>query len=135
MQRGIVAILLYLVVIILSIILGSQGEIIMGLFYSIFAGILFFVAFFLINLEVKNKPSVHFLVDPNSIEHIVMPIFFLIYLFIGNIIWLFSPEIGTFIISQNYTYVAVALPLCSFSLGGIFSYLRFRTSTDETNNE
>jgi hypothetical protein len=135
MKKGVVAVLLYIVVIILSILIGSEGILIVGLFLTLLAGIILIVGFIMANLEVKNKPRIHFLVNPSSNEHIVMPIFFLFSLYIGNIIWLFSPEIGAFIMSLNSLYAVVALPPCSIALGGIISYFRFHASTVETTSE
>ena len=135
MKKGVVSVLLYIIVIILSILIGSEGIVILGLFLTLLAAIILLVGFFMTNLEVKNKPRIHFLVNPNSSEHIIMPIFFLFSLFIGNIIWLFSPEIGAFIMFLNSMYAVVALPPCSIALGGIISYFRFQASTVETTSE
>ena len=135
MKKGVVSVLLYIIVIIISILIGSEGILILGLFLTLIAGIIILVGFFMTNLEVQKRPRIHFLVNPSSIEHIIMPIFFLFSLYIGNIIWIFSPEIGAFIMALNSTYAVVALPPCSIALGGIISYFRFQASTVETTSE
>jgi len=132
MQKGVISVLLYLLVIIISIVLLSYGESIIGLIWVIIAVIIFIISFIITNVMVKDKLTLHHMIDPGNIEHIVMSIFLLIFLFIGRIIWFISPEIGTFLITQNPSYAAIALPMSSFAFGNIFAYSRFQVSSDES---
>jgi hypothetical protein len=135
MKKGIVSVSLYLTVIIISIFMGFQEHAIIGLMWAGFAGLSFIVGLFMTNWAIKRNPELHQSLDPNSKEHIIMPILYLIILFSGNIVWLFWPEIGAFMISSNSIYFAITVPFSSLALGEIHAYTRFHTTTDETVND
>jgi hypothetical protein len=130
--RGIISILLYLLAISISIIMTAQGEVILIVFWMIVTGIIFSIGVFMNNLTLKNKPGLHNMFNnPNRIEHIIMAISFLVLAFIPRIFLFFWPAVGTMLLlSAEPTFVAVTVPVISLTLGGIFSYWRYQSSTD-----
>ena len=135
MKKGVISVLLYLIIIIISIILGSQEHVILGFMWIGFAGLSYLVGFFITNWGIKRNPEMHQSFSPNDKIHIIMPIVYLLTIFSGNIIWLFSPEIGGFMISINSMYLAIAVPFSSMALAEIFVYTRFHPTTDEISNK
>ena len=135
MKKGVVPVLLYLTAIIISAVLGFQEHVISGLVWILLAGVGGLAGFFITNWGIKKNPGLLHIFSPNSKEHTIMPIFWLFFLFIGNIICLFSPEIGSFVMSQNSSYISLAVGFSSLALGEIYAYTRFHSSTDEPNSE
>jgi len=135
MRKRIFSVLLYFIIIIISVTLGFQEHLLLGFMWAGFAGLSCLAGFLMTKWAIKRNPRMHNSFNSDSKEHIIMPILYLVILFSGNFIWLFSHEIGDFMISINSIYLAFIVPFSSIALGEIFAYTRFRTTTNEANNE
>lgn len=110
--------------------MSSQGVVILAGTFVVATGICFFPAFFLNYRTLKDNPELHdSFNNPNNIEHIIMPIIFLLVTFMPRMVWFIWPEVGTLLMSTSEPYsAAIIVPMASFALGGIFSYLKFQST-------
>ena len=133
MKKGVFSIFSYLLVISISIIVSSSGEIIIGIFFVLVAGIMISIGFFGIRSTLKDKSDVlDILSNPNNTIHLIIPIVFLILVFLPRIIWFIWPTIGLFLIESSEPSIAtVVVPLLSIELGGIFYYYRLQQSAHQ----
>ena len=132
MKKGAVSVLLYLIIIIISVILGFQEYVLLGFMWAGIAGLSCLAGILMTKWSIKKSPELHQSFDPNSKEHIIMPLLFFVILFSGNIIWPVSPEIGGFMIAINSIYLALIVPFSSIALGEIFAHTRYHTTESTT---
>jgi hypothetical protein len=137
LRKGIISILLYLLTITVSIIVGTQGIIIMGVFWIVATGICFSIGFFMNNYFLKGNPGLRdSFNNPESNIHIIAPISFLVLTLTPQIVWLFWPTFATLMLSGVEPFLTpFVVPMLSIELGGIGSYLRFQVTTDGSTDE
>ena len=124
MKKGVVPVLLFLTVIIISIIMGLQEHFLAGLMWAGIAGIAGLAGFFMTNWSIRRNPGIHRSFNLSDKRHIILPFFYLVMILSGNIVWIFSPELGVFMISINYIYLAIAVPFSALEIGEIFAYTK-----------
>jgi hypothetical protein len=123
LQRRTLSVSLYLLVLIISILLGSQNEVIIGVVLVINSGFLFLLGLLVAKAIIGSRQELIGLLNSNRYEHIIMPLALLWSLLMGRVVLFWSPAWGLLIIGAlEPTAAVISLVWSSCTLGTLCFY-------------